>query len=197
MWLLIKIKIMKKLLLLIPVLLLFSCAADDGSVTQEEVTLLVNHYKTTSRFFLANNYLVQENENIGSNHFFEVHEIIGFTPTPAIIYEITATKFTIKNPGTSATTNEYELIDILSETPVSAFTFFNIPLNRYDHFGNSVVSWVTGTDELGYFISNEIEIDCRKLCPYFKSLLFEQAVITGVFEHGQNGEYILKELLKY
>ena len=51
---------MKKLLFFLTIALIFSCSADDGSVTQEEVTLLINHYKTTAILSLDTVFLVQE-----------------------------------------------------------------------------------------------------------------------------------------
>ena len=179
---------MKKLLVLCTAVLL-SCSADDESVTQEEVNLLIDHYKTTSLFY-GTALIAYEN---GSSMANQIPAIAGFEFEQRNLYNLTASKNTVKNSGTNATTVNYELISIVAQDSVPFSTRFAMPLAKFVN-GVGYVKYVVGNAETGYIISNEITMDCTHFCSELYSRLSIEDNITGEFEHGPEGTYVLMAL---
>lgn len=179
---------MKKLLLLCTAVLL-SCSADDESVTQEEVNLLIDHYKTTSLFY-GTALVAYEN---GSSISIEIPAIAGFEFEQRNTYDIITSKKTTKNSGTNATTVGYELLSVVAQDSVPASTRFAMPLAKFVN-GLGYVKFVVGNAETGYIISNEITMDCTYFCSELYSRLSIEDNITGEFEHGPEGTYVLMAL---
>lgn len=184
---------MKKIVFLLAFPLLFSCTADDDSVVQEEVKLFVNHFKSTAVLAPTTVLLVQEDERRGSGEFSATLGIRGFEFEPGFTYDLTVVKTTTKNPGTDFSTVSYELISQNNKTEVALNESFAVPLAQVFN-GAGYSSWITGTQEFGYFISREIPINCQLLCFRLEALLANQQEVTGVFIHGEDGEYILTDL---
>lgn len=56
------------------------------------------------------------------------------------------------------------------------------------------MKWIVGNAEIDYVIGNEITMDCTRFsCELFSPLSIEDH-ITGEFEHGIEGSYILTAL---
>jgi len=180
---------MKKLLFLGVTALLLSCSANDESVTETEVNLLLDHYRTTSLLY-GTAFLATEN---GALQHFELPGIEGFDFQPGFNYSVATTRKTIKNSGTNATSSSYRLIAIQSQDTIPPNTRFTVPLAKFVN-GIGYVKWVVGNAELGYQLSHEIDIDCTSFCGELFSLLSIEDNITGEFEHGPNGTYILRAL---
>lgn len=183
---------MKTIGILLLTVLLFSCSADDAQVTSEEVTLFVNHYKTTS-VVNGTSLLIQENAAIGTTEFQKTPSINGFTFEPGFTYTLNAKKTITENAGTNATTTSYELISIEDQNEVDPAATFTVPLARFVN-GLGYVSWLVGNQQTGFVLSNEITIDCGTLCPSLESVHANQEIATGVFIHGEEGIYQLQEL---
>ena len=179
---------MKKFLFLCAAVL-FSCSADDESVIQEEVNLLIDHYRTTSLFY-GTALIAYEN---GSAIPIEIPAITGFDFEQRNTYDITTFKNTIKNSGTNATTVNYELISVVAQDSVPFTTRFAMPLAKFVN-GVGYVKYVVGNAETGYVISNEISMDCTHFCSELFTRLSIEDNITGEFEHGPEGTYVLKAL---
>ncbi|PQB03856.1 DUF4377 domain-containing protein [Aureitalea marina] len=184
---------MKKLVLLFGLIIFASCSSDDGDFIQEEIQLFVQHYKTTAAFSLNNVLLVQEQENIGSDLYLSTYDIQGFNFRPGYTSLLTVTKTTIRNPETDYATVDYRLISVDEQKEVLPGTTFSVPLARYANFGG-YSTWLTGTEEFGYYISFEIPIDCYLNCGELNAVIPNQEEATGVFVHGPEGSYILTEI---
>ncbi len=183
---------MKKILFLCATALLLACSADDASVTSDEVALFVNHYKTTS-VLNGTQFLIQENDAIGSDTFQGNAFIKNFEFEPGFTYHLTARKITTENAGTDAATVSYELVSVQEKNPVAPQTTFEIPVSRFVN-GLGYFSFVRGTSEIGYTLSQEIEIECQNLCPQLQSITLHQELATGTFTHGTDGMYVLQGL---
>lgn len=184
---------MKKVLFLFSAALLLSCTSDDATTTTEEVTLLINHFKTTAILSLDTVFLVQEDEEIGAGTFKDVYTIRNFDFEPGFTYMVTATKNTSQSASSDIDVVSYDVITINSKDAVGINTTFSVPLARIFN-GVGYASWLTGDETFGYYISNEIPIDCQQLCPELYDVLPNRQIATGVFMHGDNGAYNLVDL---
>jgi hypothetical protein len=184
--------VMKNILFILSSVLLFSCSADDAVVTSEEVTLFVNHYKTTS-VLNGTSLLIQEDAAIGTSDFEKTPFIEGFSFEPGFTYTLTATKIITENAGTNATMTSYELISVVDQTQVAPEVTFSVPLARFVN-GLGYVSWLVGNQQTGFVLSNEININCGSLCPSLETVHANGEIATGVFVHGEEGTYVLQEL---
>ena len=183
---------MKKIIILCLLSLFVGCSADDGTVTEEEVTLFVNHYRTTP--VLSNTaLLVQENNAIGSEDFHKTRNIKSFTFEPGHTYLLTVSKITTKNPGTDASTVSYELIRQEEKNIVFPQTTFEVPLTRFIN-GAGYVSFIVGSETLGFVLGNRISVDCNNLCAQLETVLGARDIATGTFTHGTDGTYVLQTL---
>ncbi|MEL6812267.1 MAG: hypothetical protein AAFP76_13135 [Bacteroidota bacterium] len=180
---------MKKLLFLCIGLLLMACSDDDAEITQTEVNLSINHFKTTS--LLYGTALIGQEE--GTLETFTIPRISGFDFQPGYTYSLIANRITTKNAGTNATTDSYDLIAVQTQDTIPPNTEFRVPLAKFVN-GVGYVTWIRGNAELGYVLNNEIPIHCSQFCTELMSRVVIEENITGVFEHGPNGTYILKEL---
>jgi hypothetical protein len=183
---------MKKLLFLLVSISILSCSADDATVVEEEVTLFVDHYKTTS-ILNPTSLLIQEDVAIGTDDFEITPSIKEFTFIPGQTATLTARKITTKNAGTDATTVHYELISLQDQEQVAPGETFQVPLTKYIN-GIGYVSWVAGNSISGFSIASEIDIDCGFFCDELDSRLRIEDIITGTFIHGEDGSYILEGL---
>ncbi len=183
---------MKKLLLLVALPLLMGCSADDGSVSSEEVTLFVNHYKTTSVLH-GTALVVQENEAIGSTEFGSIPHIEGFEFEAEFTYNLRALKTTTKNPGTDASTTSYKLLEVITKEPLEYSPQFRVPLSTFVN-GYGYVSWLSRKPDSTFVLSREIPLDCRALCSDLRAGFESRELMTGTFEHGDDGQYVLTEL---
>lgn len=182
---------MKKLLFLLSLAFLFSCSQDEASTTEEAVNLTVNHFKVPAEFVLANDFLVQEE---GDNFFRGVEGIQNFNPQPGIVYQLQATKITTQNKGSDISVVSYRMEAVISETAVGPNDSFTVQLTRNNTRTGRVDSWVTGNDEVGYFISAEIPIECQGPCDAFNAAHIYENEFSGTFKHGENGAYILLDI---
>lgn len=183
---------MKKILLFCTAALFFSCSADDASTTNEEVTLFVNHYKTTS-VLNGTLFLIQENDAIGGNTFEGTAFIQNFNFQQGFEYKITANKIRTQNAGTDAATSSYELVSVNEKNQISPQATFTIPVARFVN-GVGYVSFVQGTSANGFILGQEIIIECQNLCSQLENLIPNQEAATGTFTHGPDGTYVLQEL---
>jgi hypothetical protein len=159
------------------------------------VQLYVNHFKTVAVAAPTLTFLAQEGTQIGSETYIEVDFIRGFDFEPGFEYMLEVEKTTTRNPGTEYSTSNYSLIAVSSKTAVAPNTRFSIILARsYNYAG--YVNTVDGTLILGFSLLSQIPIDCQGLCGPLSSIQRQQnaSQTTGVFTHGDNGTYILREL---
>lgn len=184
---------MKKVLFLLSAVLLFSCSADDATETQEEVTLLINHFKTTAILSLDTVFLVQEDDEIGNGLFTDAYTINNFEFEPGFTYLVSATKTTRQNDGSDIDIISYDVNSIQEKSPVGLDETFTIPLARIFN-GVGYASWLTGDAQFGWYISHEIPIDCLQLCPELNQVLPNNQIATGIFKHGEAGVYELVDL---
>ena len=183
---------MKKILLICAAALLFACSADDEQITNEEVTLFVNHYKTTS-VLNGTQFLIQENTAMGGDSFEGAASIKNFDFEPGFTYTITAKKTSTENAGTDAATVSYEFVSENEKTQVSPQATFEIPVARFVN-GVGYVSFVRGTSTNGFILSQEIAIECQNLCAQLENVTPNQEAATGTFTHGPDGTYVLQSL---
>ncbi len=184
---------MKKIVLLLSAAFLLSCTSDDATSTTEEVNLVVNHFKTTAVLSLNTVFLIQEGDEAGSGTFKDALTLRNFDFEPGFIYTVRANKITSQSQGSDIDVVSYDVLEITSKTAVPENETFRVPLTAIFN-GAGYASWLTGNLETGYFISNEIPIDCLQLCPDLDQIVQNRAVATGVFRHGDNGTYELVSL---
>lgn len=184
---------MKKILLFCAIALMFSCSSsDDASIQTENVTLFVNHFKTTS-LLSGTTFLVQENDAIGTNTYKTAPVIENFDFQPGYTYSISAEKTITENAGTDAATTAYRVIDVLEKKQVGAFATFNVPLTTFTN-GVGYISFISGSEATGFRLSGQIEIDCREFCGELEGMIQNKDIATATFIHGPEGSYILQEL---
>ncbi len=183
---------MKKILLFCTTALLLACSADDASITNEEVSLFVNHYKTTS-VLNGTQFIIQENEAIGGDIFMGTPFIKNFEFEPGFEYRITATKTRTENAGTDAATVSYELVSVNEKNQVFPEASFEIPIATFVN-GIGYVSFINGTAANGFELGQEILIECQNFCTQLERLIPNREVATGTFSHGPDGTYVLQEL---
>jgi len=180
---------MKKLLILCLGLMLIACSDDDTEITRTEVNLTIDHFKTTS--VLYGTALIGQGED--DVEPFIIPRISGFDFQPGYTYSLIANRVTTKNAGTNATTDSYDLIAVQAQDTIPPNTEFRVPLGKFVN-GLGYVKWVQGNADLGYVLNNEIPIECTQFCVELFNLIAREENVTGVFEHGQGGVYVLKEL---
>jgi len=181
---------MKKLLFLCMMSFLLSCSSDDKSSTTElDVNLTIDHYKTTSLFH-GTAFVVTEN---GQPQKFEIPFITSFDFQPGFRYQARATRRTIVNDATNKGIDTYHLISIQSQDTIPPNTTFTVPLAKFVN-GFGYVKWVVGNADIGYVLSNEIPIDCQQFCGELVNKFTIEDNVTGEFEHGPDGSYILRAL---
>ncbi|MFD2565352.1 DUF4377 domain-containing protein [Aquimarina rubra] len=188
----------KTLLLLIVLLTLGSCNDDDEVIAI--TTIRVNHYKTTTNGFffggLGTVLLIEEGDQIGQDNFTPTFNgINGFDYELGFIYDLKVIKTRLANPPQDSSNIRIDLLEIISKTPVSVDTEFNVrlTLNQTDGVFNN---WIFVDQDNNYSILNSsIRIDCENLCNELSTKISNQEQLTGVFTHGENNEYILIEIL--
>jgi hypothetical protein len=184
---------MKKLLFLAAMILATACSSDDGSIDVEEIQLFVNHFKTTAPFTLDTVLLIQEEENIGSDVYLSTFGIRDFEFEQGYTYLLTVERTVRRNPETDYSTVSYKLISIDEKTAVAENTTFTVPLARFT-FNTTYLTMITGALDFGYFISNQIPIECPGGCGVLRSVVENRQRASGVFTHGPDGTYILQEV---
>ncbi|MEM7186804.1 MAG: hypothetical protein AAF466_09110 [Bacteroidota bacterium] len=180
---------MKKLLYVLLATVLISCSADDASITETEVNLTIDHFRTTS-LYNGTAFIAAET---GSGQTFKLPVISGFDFVPGNRYQIVATRITTKNDGINTSTDSYRFNSIVAQEAIPPNTRFTIPLADF-YNGLGYVRFVTGSAESGFKINREISIECGGLCGDIATKLLTEDVMTGEFEHGPDGSYILKNL---
>ncbi|MEM7087001.1 MAG: hypothetical protein AAF489_12505 [Bacteroidota bacterium] len=181
---------MKKLFFLCAVGLLMSCSSDDTpEIIETEVDLLIDHYKTTS-FLHGTAFVVSE---IGTDESFAVPFIESFEFEPGFRYQARAMRRTTINEGANEGLDSYRLISIQAQDTIPPNTTFRVPLAQFVN-GFGYVKWVVGNAETGYVLSNEIPIECREFCGELINKFTIEDNVTGEFQHGPEGSYILLAL---
>lgn len=180
---------MRKLLFLCTLGLLLSCSSDDQTITEIDLRVSIDHYKTTSLFH-GTAFVATEN---GQSQEFEIPSILSFDFKPGFRYQTTVKRTTTKNDATNATTDSYALISVESQDTIPPNTRFTVPLAKFVN-GFGYVTWIKGSANAGYLLSNEISVDCASFCSELTGSLLIQENITGEFEHGSGGSYRLVAL---
>ena len=75
----------------------------------------------------------------------------------------------------------YELVEILSQTPVEVETRFEIRLKSVAR--TDPPSFVFGDPDRGYTLLGELSIDCDTLCDELSQVLSGEDEVTGEFVH--------------
>ena len=172
---------MKKLLFLCTALLILSCSDDEAVQVEENVTLSLEHYRTTSLLY-GTAFLAQENGQIGSSDYIEIPGIRAFSFTPGNRYLINAKKIVSENKNTDVSTVSYELLNVIQKDTVVQNGSFVMDLARFVN-GVGYVSWVGGDQVNGFSINREIELSCGAFCNSILPLLSAEDPIRGEFEH--------------
>jgi hypothetical protein len=182
---------MKNILLIAAAILLIACSADDGSVTTQEVSLVINHYKTTS-VLNGTAFLIQEDEEIGGATFKATPIIRNLNYEPGFTYEVTAEKTFTENPGTDATTVSYEVRQLIEKEPVPPEVSFTLPLGEFVN-GAGYVRLAQGFNGT-FYLGGEIPLNCQSFCQELAIAFNNEEQVSGTFTHGEDGTYVLEEL---
>lgn len=167
--------------------LLFSCKRD--RLTEENIR--VNHYRGTAHGFVPQLvFLTQESEILGTNTWHNFYDRIeNFDYQPGYIYDLKVNVIELEEELQDASSLRYVLKEVLSQEKVPDTTKFKVNLINY------YTEYVFKDDQSGdYTILNKIRIDCGTLCQELETQLDTAEVLSGIFEHGANGEYKLVEL---
>lgn len=160
---------------------------------KDSLIIRLNHYQHTGYgAFPQLVYLSQEGNSIGSNQWqFFYNSIEGFDFEPGFIYQLEVIRENIADPPPDGFSYRYELRDVLSKEDVPPDTEFEILL-KYEDSG-SVSDFIF--EENGNFsILGQINIDCGELCLELSALMNSEKEVTGTFQHGLVGDYLLLEL---
>lgn len=169
-----------------------ACSADDATTEVSTVELFVNHYQTTN--VLSNlSFVVQEDDQIGSDNFSTLGTIQDFDFEPGFTYRLLATKTVTKNNGTDARTATYQLDEVLSKEAVAVGTRFSITLST-EVPGQGTVVFLQKRQDKKYYLGGEILIACRSYCGNLQAIIDQQLIAAGTFGHGVDGVYVLEEL---
>ncbi|WP_405205646.1 DUF4377 domain-containing protein [Aquimarina sp. LLG6339-5] len=187
---------MKKVLFLLAISLILSSCSDDDDNSRIE-SWRINHYQNTVIFLdytAAIQY--QTDDSIGTEDYRSLYGgINGFEFENGFIQDIIVK---LKpNDLSIADIPPYEitLIKVLAKTQISPDTTFKIRLTR-NIVPESFENWVFVDEDNNYSIINSfIRIDCESLCNELSTKINNQEQLTGVFTHGTDGEYILKEII--
>ena len=170
----------KRILFLILIGIIFSCSNNDDQ--SQIIDMRINHYQNTGiavGLFLT--FLVQENNNIGSDSWAKFYgQIEGFDYQPGFIYDIKVVVDKVDNPPADGSSSKYTLMEIISTQKVDEETPFSIDLKINGQ------SFITTTS--GYKILNKIDIDCATLCNELDEKLQNQDFVLGTFKRLQNNE---------
>ncbi|WP_108801616.1 DUF4377 domain-containing protein [Aquimarina sp. Aq107] len=189
---------MKKVLFLLVIsIILNSCNGDNNNDDSRIESWRINHYQNTVIFLdytAAIQY--QTDDSIGTEDYISLYGgINGFEFENGFIQDIIVK---LKpNDLSIADIPPYEitLIKVLAKTQISPDTTFKIRLTR-NIIPESFENWVFVDEDNNYSIINSfIRIDCESLCNELSTKINNQEQLTGVFTHGTDGEYILKEII--
>ncbi|WP_299184513.1 DUF4377 domain-containing protein [uncultured Aquimarina sp.] len=187
----------KALFLLVISIILNSCNGDNNNDDSRIESWRINHYQNTVIFLdytAAIQY--QTDDSIDTEDYRSLYGgINGFEFENGFIQDIIVK---LKpNDLSIADIPPYEitLIKVLAKTQVSPDTTFKIRLTR-NIIPESFENWVFVDEDNNYSIINSfIRIDCESLCNELSTKINNQEQLTGVFTHGTDGEYILKEII--
>ena len=183
---------MKNLILIMVSLILVSCGEEDEA---KEVNLRVNHYKQTAiGVDKTMAFLVQEDEKIGSSTWDYLYDgIAGFNYEYGTIYDLKVIKRSISNPPADGSSIEYELKEIISETPASDGSTFELTLRSVSQIDPP--NFVFGGLEEGFSLLGEVEINCETLCDELSEGLVTEDELKGRFVHQAPDTIKLIELI--
>ncbi|MCG1036388.1 DUF4377 domain-containing protein [Polaribacter sp. DS7-9] len=148
----------------------------------------INHYQNTAiaeGLFLT--YLVQKEDNVGSNEWSNLYSSIdGFEYESGFIYDIEVSVEKISNPPADGSSLKYTLKEIISTEKVDDETTFDLILK----IGNE--SFITQTS--GYQILNKIDVDCNVLCDELDIQLQNKEELIGTFKRVDSDKIALIKL---
>ena len=179
-----------RLFLLLP--LLMACSSDDANVSTSQVSLFVDHFKTTS-ILSGTALVVQENDAIGTSQYAKISGIVGFDFEPGYTYRLRANKSLKKNAGTSAVIATYSLIGIDAKVRVGTKSDFRVPLSTFVN-GQGYVTFLRRRQDSTFILGNEIVLDCDFLCADLNAAFETRQLMTATFYHGEDDSYIMTEL---
>lgn len=171
---------------------LISCGKEDET---KLVTLRVNHYKQTAiGVDKTLVFMVQEDREIGSNIWEYMYDgIAGFDYKLGTIYDLKVTKRSISNPPSDGSSFEYELKEVISETPAPNESVFELKLRSVSQIDPP--NFVFGDLESGYSLLGEIELHCDTLCDKLSEALVTEDELSGRFVHQTADTIKLIELI--
>lgn len=187
----------KAIFLLIISLITVTCKDDDELI--EITSIRVNHYLDTGFVTFFGNLgvlnTIQEGDQIGQEEFLSSYEgIQGFQYELGFIHDLLVKKIQIPNPPQDGSSIRIELIKVLSKQPVPPDTEFKIQLTLNAN-NNTFLNWVAVDQEDNFYLTNSnVSINCGDLCSVLLNHIQNQEQITGVFTHGEENSYILKEI---
>ncbi|MGB5983534.1 MAG: DUF4377 domain-containing protein [Nonlabens sp.] len=173
--------------LLLVSFLIISCNSDDDD--SEVVSLkLDHHYAIGFTLDAIPTLRFQEGDAIGGDEWFNFYNgVTGLDYEPGFIYDLRVRKRMIPNPPADTSSIEYILIDLVSKTPVSPQTTFEMDLKGFGQ--NFIVQ-----ENNSYSFLYSIPLDCQILCRSMENMLSMQDEVVGVFTHDGNGGVRLQEL---
>lgn len=186
---------MKRIILILSIVVLSACE-DENSSFVEDVTLRVNHYKQTAvGLDKTLVFLTQESEEIGTENWRHLYdEIDGLNYELGFIYDINVRKTRVTNPSSDASSIRYELINLISKTPVeTANTTFELTIKSAVMFNPP--DFVYGDTQSGFTLLNEIDINCSTTCNDLSLSLENEEEIKGLFSHIDSNTIKLESII--
>ncbi|WP_035086668.1 DUF4377 domain-containing protein [Aquimarina latercula] len=191
---------MKKKFLLLVIILTISISCNNDDEIIEITNIRVNHYQDTGLVTFWGDLgviiLTQEGDQIGEEEFTNSHEKIqGFEYELGFIHDLQVSKTHIPDPPQDGSSIRIDLIRVLSKTAVSSNTEFKVRLTMNTTDG-TFYNWTTVDQENNHaLINSSISIDCQDLCLELSNKINNQEQLTGVFTHGSDNQYVLKEII--
>ena len=109
------------------------------------------------------------------------------------IYDLKVVKKPISNLPADGSSIEYELKEIISETPASDGSTFILSIRSVSQIAPP--NFVFGDLEAGFNLLGEVEINCATLCNELSEALDTEDELKGRFVHDKDGIIKLAELI--
>ena len=183
---------MKRVLLFCLIIVTAACSSDNTQL----LDLRVNHFKATGiGLFPQTTLLVQADDLLNTNEWNRSYSPIeDFDYEWGFLYDLIVEQEEIENPPADASSIRQILKEVVRKEPIGSDVNFEIDLRWPLNKGADL--FVMGDAQSGYFLINDIAIDCSDLCDDLEAALnTTDAGITGLFRHSSSQQIELVELI--
>lgn len=157
-----------------------SCSTEED---EETLVLRINHHQQTATAVApVLVYLVQWDNAVGTDNWEILYdEIDGFNYEPGYTYDLLVKKEFIGYTLTDGSSVRYTLMKLIDKEEVPSGEPFEIILKSEGSLNST--SFVTGDQQTGFKILDQIAINCNAFCEELEQLPDTTGPVSGVFVH--------------